>query len=414
MQPFPRDPSFDSTLALRREGYLFGLNRFRSLGTDVFEMRLLLQRAICLYGEEAATLFYDTERFVRVGAMPLRAQRSLLGVGGVQSLDADAHRQRKAMFLRLLTGEARVRLWREAASQWAACLRRWSDTGHAVVLDDTRVLLTKAVCAWAGVPLDERDAGRRARHFGAMIDGAGGVGPRYWRARWGRLVTEAWIAGLIRDVRKGRLAVAEHLPLPVVAWHREPDGKLLDPRTAAVELINTLRPTVAIARYVAFCALALHEHPEWAPRLGEDEAMQAFVDEVRRYYPFFPMVAARTWKAFAWRGHRFDRGVRVLLDLYATNHDPRIWSRPDEFDPERFLGREPSAFAFVPQGGGRHEVHHRCPGEWMTTDMMKLALQMLTTRMAYTVPAQDLRVSLARMPALPASRVVLARVEPLR
>lgn len=57
MQPFPRDPSFDSTLALRREGYLFGLNRFRSLDTDVFEMRLLLQRAICLYGEEAATLF---------------------------------------------------------------------------------------------------------------------------------------------------------------------------------------------------------------------------------------------------------------------------------------------------------------------------------------------------------------------
>ena len=51
------------------------------------------------------------------------------------------------------------------------------------------------------------------------------------------------------------------------------------------------------------------------------------------------------------RATAFPLGRRVLLDLYGTNHDPRVWKHPLRFDPERFLGPEPSAFAFVPTGG---------------------------------------------------------------
>jgi fatty-acid peroxygenase len=53
--------------------------------------------------EEAARLFDDAERFQRAGAAPRRVKATLLGEGGVQSLDGEAHRRRKAMFMSPMT-----------------------------------------------------------------------------------------------------------------------------------------------------------------------------------------------------------------------------------------------------------------------------------------------------------------------
>jgi fatty-acid peroxygenase len=132
-----------------------------------------------------------------------------------------------------------------------------------------------------------------------------------------------------------------------------------------------------------------------------------FVQEVRRFYPFFPLVAARVRNSLAWNGYRFAQGTRVLLDLYGTNHDQRLWDRPEVFQPLRFREWNGSAFNFVPQGGGDHAVHHRCPGEWITIALMKQALAFMTRSMTYDVPKQDLRVRLSRMPAIPRSRFVI-------
>lgn len=66
----PRDPTFDSTLAVVREGY-------RALRSDMFETRLLLQRATCIRGEEAARIFYGSENFTRVGAMGIASLKGI-------------------------------------------------------------------------------------------------------------------------------------------------------------------------------------------------------------------------------------------------------------------------------------------------------------------------------------------------
>ena len=116
---------------------------------------------------------------------------------------------------------------------------------------------------------------------------------------------------------------------------------------------------------------------------------------------------------FEWRGHRFTVGGWVLLDLYGTNRDPRSWSNPEVFDPERFRDRPVSAYSLVPQGGGDHDTGHRCAGEWLTIEVMRAAVRLLTEAMTYDVPAQDLRVDPHRMPARPRSGVVLTRVRDL-
>mgnify|MGYP002777818634 CR=1 FL=1 len=414
MSPIPRDPSADSTFALLSEGYTFISARCRRYQSDLFETRLMLRRAVCMLGEEAAREFYVPGRFTRRGAIPQTALRSLQDVGSVATLDADAHRRRKAMFMALMTPAALARLSDLMADEWRVAVARWARVREVVLFDAAREVLTRAVCRWAGVSFSDAEARERTREFGAMIDGAGAVGPRNWRGLVLRRRTERWARDVVTRVRARQLAVPEESAVHVIAAYRDGDGRLLDPNVAAVELLNVLRPTVAVDRYVTFAALALHAYPACRARLaaGDDAYREWFVQEVRRFYPFFPAVGGRVLEPFDWRGHHFAEGTWVLLDLYGTNHDARAWPEPEAFRPERFGAWDGSAFDFIPQGGGDHFVNHRCAGEWITIALMQQAVRLLTTGMRYDVPAQDLRVDLARMPAIPRSRFVIAGVRP--
>jgi len=411
-RPIPRDQSFDATLALIRDPYEFVRKRSQLHGSDLFETRLLLRRTVCMIGPEAARLFYDPDRFVRRGATPERIRSTLLGRGGVQGLDDAAHRHRKGMFMALMAPERIARLGEMTAEVLRAHARTWTSRERVVLHDALPEVLTRAVCAWSGVPLAEAEVGRRSRELTAMFDGAGAIGPRHWRSRLARRSGERWIAGLVQRVRAGGLEPPEESALRVIALHRDPEGEPLSPRVAAVEVINVLRPTVAVAVFITLAAHALHQHPECRRRLQAGEAGYAdlFVQEVRRFYPFFPAVMARTRRAFEWQGCRFPEGVRVMLDLYGTDHDPRSWDAPDEFRPERFRTWDGSPFDFIPQGAGDHYQGHRCPGEWIAIELMKVAVDFLARRIAYDVPEQDLRIDLSRLPALPRSRFVISNV----
>ena len=412
MAGIPRDESLDGTLALLSNGYTFISDRCRRYGSDIFETRLMLRKAVCIMGEDAARIFYEPDRFTRKGAMPQTTLRLLQDKGSVQQLDGEAHRWRKRMFMSLMTPDAIRHLADLTDREWRARAAEWQAMDRVVLLDEVRGILCRAVCAWAGVPLSADEVGRSTREFGAMIDEAGTVGPRNL---WGLMLrgrSERWIRGIVDAIRAGDLAVREGSAADIIARHRDPDGNLLDTTVAAVELINVLRPTVAVARFVMFAALALHDHPGSRRKLqaGDEDHLDLFVQEVRRFYPFFPIIGGRVRNEFDWRGHRFAKGDWVLLDLYGTNHDPRIWPEPDTFQPERFRRWDGSAYDFVPQGAGDHHRGHRCPGEWITIEIMKQAVRLLTTAMHYDVPEQDLRIDLSQMPAKPKSGFVIGNV----
>lgn len=411
MPPIPRDTSLESTLALQADPYRFISKRCRRYGADLFQARIMLQNTICMMGKDAAELIYDDERFERHGAAPLRIQKTLLGVGGVQAIDGAAHRHRKQMFMRLMTPERITRLADLTDEGWRVFARMWSAMDHIVLFNQSCELLCRAVCLWAGVPLAESEVLRRTDELTAMFNHAGDFGPKHWRARFARTSGERWIGGLVEDIQTGRLTVPEDSPAYVIALHQGLDGQPLDSRTAAVELINLLRPTVAIAVYFTLAATALHEHPACRlPIQASDEYAEYFVQEVRRFYPFFPYVTARVRHDFEWRGYLFPAGTRVLLDIHGTNRDPRQWESPDEFRPERFRGWDQSPFSFIPQGGGDHYLGHRCAGERITIELMKRAVRFLAGRLTYDVPGQDLRIDHTRLPALPRSRFVMSGV----
>lgn len=408
--PSPHDRSLDSTLALLREGYLFGAHRFERLGSDLFVTRLLGEEVAWIRGPEAVEVFYDEELFTRAGAVPRRIRRTLIGEGTVQTLDGAAHRARKAALLGVLTPIRAAELTELIEHAWLAALPRWTRAASVDLLAEAQTILCRAACDWAGVPLASAEAPRRAEQLAALIDALGGVGPRHWRGRIARRSLEGWLSGQVEAVRDGRLLPAEGRALATIAGLRDEAGAQVDARTAAAELINLLRPIVAIARYVVFAAQALHEHPECRLRLRTEGGGYArqFAQELRRFYPLAPCVAARVRVDLSFAGHRLRAGTLVLLDIFATHRDPRCWPHADEFVPERFAASGAEPLGFIPQGGGDPQIGHRCAGEAATLEIVMLASRLLAEAMEYEVPAQE--VDLERIPALARGRFVIRRV----
>jgi fatty-acid peroxygenase len=410
----PRDPAFDSTLAILHDGYEYIWKRCQRLHSNIFATRVLGKKTVCIHGRDAAKLFYDESKLHRHGALPRRVVTSLFGKGAVHTLDEAAHRRRKQAFLSVMTPDSMASLVQLTAASWRAAIRSWEQRKEIVLFDEVEMVLTSAICAWAGVPLAPAELPRRARDLVAMVDSFGGVGPRLWQGKLARTRAERWIEDIIERVRSGQLQAGPQTALYVLANHRELDGRPLDARLAAIELLNILRPTVAVSWYIAFSALALHQHPQQRAQIESDlsgEHTDLFMQEVRRFYPFTPYLGARVVQPFEWRGHRFEPGTLVLLDVYGTNHDPALWSDPDVFRPERFRAWDGDAFDFIPQGGGSREHGHRCPGEWITMHNIALALHFLTRGATYQLaPEQDLSFDLSRMPTRPRSGLVLRNV----
>ncbi|ADD44956.1 cytochrome P450 [Stackebrandtia nassauensis] len=403
--------SGDQTLGLLRHGYGYLSGRMRELGADAFEGRMFGSRTVFMAGHDAARLFYDDDKLKRAGAVPSLIRLTLFGKRTVHALDDSEHQHRKAMFNRI-TAPARVaeladltdRLWREAIADWT---RR---SQVRLFRESVRVLGT-AVCRWAGIPTRDRELEPHLRDLAAMVDNFGAVGFGQLRGRLARRRANRWAANYIEAVRGELLRPGEKTALHVIAHHRDGDGHLLDTRTAAEELINVLRPTVAVSWFVCFAAHASHTHPQWRHRLAssDDDTVRAFVDEVRRFYPFAPLLAAKARRDFSWRGHEFPSGRWVILDLYGTDHDPDRWRDPDAFDPHRFLESPPDAYDFVPHGGGDSQTGHRCPGEDLTAVLLTRTVRRLA-EIDYHVPTQDLGYSANRFPSRIRSGFVMTNV----
>ena len=153
----PQEKDLDETLALSQEGYLYIKNRMDKHKSDLFQTHLFGQEVICITGKEAAEVFYDSDRFSRKDAMPKRVQKTLTGENTIQGMDGKAHTHRKSLFMSL-TSEQHPQILADLVSkEWDALVPKWQTAEKIVLFDEAKVILCKAACSWAGVPLPETD-----------------------------------------------------------------------------------------------------------------------------------------------------------------------------------------------------------------------------------------------------------------
>ncbi|MEW1914611.1 cytochrome P450 [Kitasatospora sp. NPDC085895] len=290
-------------------------------------------------------------------------------------------------------------------------METWADRPRVVLLDAVAQILTEGVCRWAGLPLPDDGTGPLTADLVAMVDGFATPGPRHWRARLARRRRETWIAAIVDQVRSGTAGLPPDCVVERVALHRDLDGDLLASRVAAVEVLNIIRPTVAVCWFMVFVAHALHRWPDTRTKLagGDAQYTRAFVQEIRRFYPFAPFVGGTAATDLFYQGEPIPEGTMVLLDLYGQNHDPDLWKDPYEFRPERFLRHPGDVDQLIPQGGGDPATGHRCPGEAVVIGLLEALSQRLAL-LDYTLPSQDLSIPLGRMIARPRSGFVIEAV----
>ncbi|MBA8990589.1 fatty-acid peroxygenase [Curtobacterium pusillum] len=410
--------AIDDSLSLLTRGYGFGAHLWRRTrpGARAVPLRLLGKPALLVRGAPGVELFYDGARTARHGAMPAIVQRTLFGVGSVHSLDGEAQRHRKATFVDVAYEDEQVRrLAPLLDAEWGSELDAWSGGGRRSAYDAGVGAIGRAVMRWAGLPGTAAAKTRWAARLAQIVDGFGvPYSPEYLLAVRNRHWSDRHARRLVEAVRSGLLTPEPGTALYEWAWHRDPAGALLRPRLAGIELQNSFRPAIAVARFVAFAAKELHDHPEWRRRIAEELAARgtlvdgplavAFAQEIRRTAPFVPMLPAWATTDVELDGERLPAGGRVLLDILGTDIDDRSWDRAEQFDPSRFLGVDDyeAIPTFVPHGGADVATGHRCPGE-------KVAIAALATAVAalsdprVTILDEGLEVDRRRLPTKPAS-----------
>lgn len=409
----------DDSVGLLTRGYRLGEHLWRRAapGARAVPMRLLGKPALFVRGAEAVSLFYDGDRIARHGAMPAFVQNTLFGKGSVHSLDGATHRHRKATFLDVAYEDAQVeRLTPHLEREWRVELDAWADgTSLRTAYDAAIGAFGRAIMRWAGLPGTARAKTRWAERLAQIVDGFGApYSPAFLSAQFNRAWSDRHAENLILAVRLGELETVEGTALHEWAWHRDEAGVLLSPRLAGIELQNVLRPMIAVARFVAYAAKQLHEHPEWRARIATEATERdalvggplatAFAQEIRRTSPFVPMLPAWATDDVELDGETVTEGSRIVLDILGTDTDAASWNRPGDFMPDRFVGVDDyeAVETFIPHGGGDPRDGHRCPGEKLAIAGLAAAVAAMSDPRVEILD-EGLDVNLRRLPTMPAS-----------
>lgn len=108
--------------------------------------------------------------------------------------------------------------------------------------------------------------------------------------------------------------------------------------------------------------------------------LQAICKETMRLYPAAPLSAPHlSMEDCHINGFFVPAGTRILTNLWKLQRDPRVWSDPLDFKPDRFLTDHSNFdvrgkhFEYIPFGSGRRS----CPGISFALQVMHLTLACL-------------------------------------
>ncbi|KAM0006865.1 putative cytochrome P450 [Helianthus debilis subsp. tardiflorus] len=115
--------------------------------------------------------------------------------------------------------------------------------------------------------------------------------------------------------------------------------------------------------------------------------LKAVIKETLRLYPVLPLLIPREARdRCVLAGYEIPKKTMVYVNAWAVGRDPKFWERPEEFEPERFMGGNLEYkgvdFEWIPFGSGRRG----CPGLLLGSTTVEVALSNLIYSFDWEMP----------------------------
>jgi cytochrome P450 len=200
---------------------------------------------------------------------------------------------------------------------------------------------------------------------------------RFWKSR---AMLDEIVYGLIAERRATASERTDALSMLLAARDAEREDRPSDEqiRDEIMTLFMAGHETTANALTWSLVLLSrnpdVEERAASAARDGDRAYLLRAVKEVLRLYPPAWILGRESLRDVTLEsGARIPAGTTVFMAPLLLHRRPDFFTAPERFDPDRWLGDEPPAFAYIPFGAGAR----RCIGEefaWQETVIVLEAL----------------------------------------
>jgi cytochrome P450 len=328
----------------------------------------------------------------------------IVGLQSVLLLDEATHmRQRKLMLPSFHGDRMRVYgdLMRDAAAAEAA---RWPVGEPFGLLDSMQRITLRVICQAVFGVVDPLRLHELEQSLQRML----GLGTRLimlpsWqrdlgpRSPWGRFLrdrrrTDELIYAEIRERREASDLSERSDVLSLLLQARDEQGAGMTDVQLRDELITLLvAGHETTATQLAWTFERLLRTPAVLARLrqelaaGDEDYLECVIKESQRARPALTYSAMRKLTApVEVGGYTVPAGWTLGASAWLVHHRPELYPDPQAFRPERFEQGQPSAYSWVPFGGGVR----RCIGAAFAGYEMKVVLRALLERCELEAPDQ--------------------------
>lgn len=244
--------------------------------------------------------------------------------------------------------------------------------------------------------------------------------PSNYRYRKRTRALDRVVYDLIRDVRAGGNG-AERGLLGALVSAKDEDGSSISDEEVRDQVVtlflaghDTTASSLALALYELSYRPDLQERIAEQSRAGEpSECLEHVIKETLRLYPAVHLVARTALQDVKLGNFLVKRGEEVVLPLQVMQRDPRLFSRPEEFVPERWANSSDQPicqrYAYLPFSTGPRV----CIGQAVAMAELRGIITAVLRRFRLTplkarAPQLDNRMTLGPAPGL--TRVAVREV----
>jgi len=122
-----------------------------------------------------------------------------------------------------------------------------------------------------------------------------------------------------------------------------------------------------------------HEALRDAVRSGTraEERIEATIVEAMRSRPVIPLIGRRVTVPWRLGDYAVPAGTAITMSILLVHHREDLYPQPFEFRPERWIGRKPGTYEWIPFGGGIR----RCLGAALAMAEQRVVLEAMARRL---------------------------------